>query len=243
MIRVLVIDNDADVLEGMRTELEKGGYEVYTAQDGQTGMDLAWQKTPHIAILDLMLPVMDGFETCRRLREVGLQLILVTGHHHDERSVIRALEMGADDYLRQPVEMPILLAKIRTLMRRNNQHLNNERLLYNDGELLIDLENRRVEMRGEPVKLTPTEFRLLSILLRKVGRVVAHEELIKEVWGTEKDVSLGSLKLYIHYLRQKIEDRPRKPRYLLAEWGIGYRFREPKPTARSHSQVTTTQIA
>ena len=242
MIRVLVIDNDETILESTRDELEDEGYEVFTAQDGQTGMDIAWQKTPHVAILDLMLPVMDGFETCRRLREVGIQSILVTGHQQDERSVVRALEMGADDYLRQPVEMPILLAKIRTLMRRNHQQASDEMLLYNDGELLIDLENRRVEMRGEPVKLTPTEFRLLAILLRRVGRVVAHEELIKEVWGTDKDVSLGSLKLYIHYLRQKIEDRPRKPRYLLAEWGIGYRFRE-AATAASPRQQTTTQVA
>lgn len=242
MIRVLVIDNDETILESTRNALEDQGYEVFTAQDGQTGMDIAWQKTPHIAILDLMLPVMDGFETCRRLREVGVQSILVTGHQQDERSVVRALEMGADDYLRQPVDMPILLAKIRTLMRRNHQQATDEMSLYNDGELMIDLENRRVEMRGEPVKLTPTEFRLLAILLRRVGRVVAHEELIKEVWGTDKDVSLGSLKLYIHYLRQKIEDRPRKPRYLLAEWGIGYRFREATRSA-SQPQRATTQVA
>jgi len=242
MIRVLVIDNDEAILETTRNELEDEGYEVFTAQDGQTGMDIAWQKTPHVAILDLMLPVMDGFETCRRLREVGIQSILVTGHQQDERSVVRALEMGADDYLRQPVEMPILLAKIRTLMRRNHRQATDEVSLYNDGELMIDLENRRVEMRGKPVKLTPTEFRLLAILLRKVGRVVAHEELIKEVWGTDKDVSLGSLKLYIHYLRQKIEDRPRKPRYLLAEWGIGYRFREAATTV-SQPQRATTQVA
>jgi len=242
MIRVLVIDNDETTLESTRNALEDQGYEVFTALDGQTGMEIAWHKTPHIAVLDLALPVMDGFETCRRLREVGVQSILVTGHQQDERSVVRALEMGADDYLRQPVDMPILLAKIRTLMRRNHQQATDELSLYNDGELMIDLENRRVEMRGEPVKLTPTEFRLLAILLRRVGRVVAHEELIKEVWGTDKDVSLGSLKLYIHYLRQKIEDRPRKPRYLLAEWGIGYRFRE-AARAASQPQQATTQVA
>lgn len=242
MIRILVIDNDVATLELMQNALETQGYEVFTAQDGQQGIELAWEKTPHIVILDLILPVIDGFETCRRLREIGIQSILVTSSRHDERSVIRALEMGADDYLRQPVEMPILLAKIRTLMRRNHQQATNEMSLYDDGELLVDLENRRVEMRGEPIKLTPTEFRLLSILLRRVGRVVAHEELIKEVWGTEKDVSIGSLKLYIHYLRQKIEDRPRKPRYLLAEWGIGYRFREIKSTPAPQTQASI-QIA
>jgi two-component system KDP operon response regulator KdpE len=237
MTRVLVIDNDTDILESTRKALDHEGYEVYVACDGQEGIEIAWQKTPHVVVLDSMLPVMDGFETCRRLRELGIQSVVITGHQHDERSVVRALEMGADDYLRQPVEIPILLAKLRTLMRRNHQQANDKMLLYDDGQLLIDLENRRVEMRGEPVKLTPTEFRLLSILLRRVGRVVAHEELIKEVWGTDKDVSLGSLKLYIHYLRQKIEDSPRKPRYLLAEWGIGYRFREAKPRQAPRSQM------
>ncbi|MFC1975543.1 response regulator transcription factor [Chloroflexota bacterium] len=240
MTQILVIDDDTMVLESLKLALEDEGYQVFIAQNGQEGMEIAWQRSPDLVILNLLLPVMDGFETCRRLRELGIQSILVTSLQHDERSVVRALEMGADDYLRQPVKVPILLAKIRTLMRRNHQPTPNQITVYNDGELLIDLDSRRVEMRGQLVKLTPTEFRLLSILLRKVGRVVAHEELIREVWGTEKNVSLGSLKLYIHYLRQKIEDRPRKPRYLLAEWGIGYRFREPRPNPSSQP---VTQLA
>lgn len=234
MTKILVINDDIMVLQSFKHALETADYQVFTATSGQEGMDLAWQKSPNLVVLELDIPLMDGFETCRRLRELGIQSILVTGKQHDERSVVKALEMGADDYLRQPVDMPILLAKIRTLMRRNNQHTSHAVSVYNDGELMIDLDRRRVEMRGEPVKLTPTEFRLLAILLRRAGRVVAHEELIKEVWGTDKDVGLGSLKLYIHYLRQKIEDRPRKPRYLVAEWGIGYRFREPKTNPVPH---------
>ncbi len=241
MIRALLIDNDVDTLESMRKTLAGEGYEVITARDGQEGVEIAWQKMPHVVILDLLLPVMDGFETCRRLREMGIETILVTSARDDERSVVRALELGADDYLRQPVEMPILLAKLRTLMRRNHQQTLEEITMYNDGELMIDLDSRRVEIRGKPIKLTPTEFRLLSILLRRVGRVVAHEDLIREVWGTEKDVSLGSLKLYIHYLRQKLEERPRKPRYLVAEWGIGYRFRG--ENSGGASQYTSVQMA
>jgi two-component system, OmpR family, KDP operon response regulator KdpE len=225
--KILIIDDDTIILQNMRLALENESYQVFIAQNGQEGLDVAWETFPDLVILDLLLPVMDGFETCRRLREQGVQSILVTSPRHDDRSVVRALEMGADDYLRQPIETPILLAKIRTLMRRN-QHNGSRMSMYNDGELMIDLDNRRVERRGQAVKLTPTEFRLLAILLRRVGHVVAHDELIREVWGTNKDVSLGSLKLYIHYLRQKLEDRPRKPRYLLAEWGIGYRLREPK---------------
>jgi two-component system KDP operon response regulator KdpE len=153
--------------------------------------------------------------------------------------VVKSLEMGADDYLPKPVEVPILLAKIRMLMRRNNQHIPSKPPTYDDGKLLIDLDKRRVELDSRPVKLTRTEFRLLSILLHRVGRVVTHEDLIREVWGTEKETSLGSLKLYIHYLRQKIEDHPKQPYYLLAEWGIGYRLRKPnQEPVRQPSQET-----
>ena len=120
------------------------------------------------------------------------------------------------------------MAKIRTLLRRAGQQVPSECKLYDDGRLLIDLDKRRVEVDGQTVQLTATEFRLLSILLNNVGRVVSHEELINQVWGTEKSSGLTSLKLYIHYLRRKIEERPKKPYYLLAEWGIGYRLREPE---------------
>lgn len=236
-MKILLIDNNAKALQALELSLENEGYQVLTAESGQAGLEIAWQQSPNLVILDLMLPVMDGFETCRRMRELGIQSILVMSGRHDERSVVRALEMGADDCLPKPVEKAVLLAKIRTLMRRNNQHNSDDLSVYDDGQLLVDLNSRRVELRGKPVKLTPTEFRLLAILLRKCGRVVTHEELIREVWGIEKDTGLGSLKLYIHYLRQKIEDRPKKPHYLLAEWGIGYRFR------RSRSEPASQLVA
>jgi two-component system KDP operon response regulator KdpE len=233
MTNILVIDNDVMALQSLKQTLQSNGHYVSTADSGQAGLKVAWQQSPDLVVLALTMPGRSGFEICRRLRELGVPSILVMSHWHDEQSVIKALEVGADDYLRKPVETPILLAKIRTLTRRNSQYTPPNLSTFNDGQLLIDLDSHRVELRGKQVKLTPTEFHLLSILLRKVGQVVTHEELIREVWGTEKDVGLGSLKLYVHYLRQKIEDRPRKPRYLLAEWGIGYRFREPRPEPAS----------
>lgn len=227
--RILLIDDDPTILQLLKLFLENEGYQVMVAESGAAGLELAAKQMPDLAIIDLIMPVLDGFETCRRLREFGIQSILVMSHRHDERSVIRSLEMGADDYLRKPFAVPIFLAKIRTLLRRNGQSDYNETpLLYDDGQLLIDLDRRHVEVRGEFIQLTPTEFRLLSILLRNVGRVVSHEELIREVWGTEGGATIASLKVYIHYLRNKIEDHPKKPHYLLAEWGIGYRLREPK---------------
>lgn len=227
--RILLIDDDPTILQLLKLFLENEGYLVMVAESGTAGLELAAKQMPDLAIIDLIMPVLDGFESCRRLREFGVQSILVMSHRHDERSVIRSLEMGADDYLRKPFAVPIFLAKIRTLLRRNGQSDYSEApLMYDDGQLLIDLDRRHVEVHGEFVQLTPTEFRLLSILLRNVGRVVSHEELIREVWGTEGGATIASLKVYIHYLRNKIEDHPKKPHYLLAEWGIGYRLREPK---------------
>lgn len=228
MIKILLIDHNDSTVDALRKALEEEGYAFFDAESGQTGLKVAWQQSPDLVILDLTTPMTDGFETCRRLRELGIPSILVKSPKHDEKSVVKALEMGADDYLHNPVAVPILLAKIRTLLRRHSQNGADNRSVYHDGHLSIDLDSRQVELRGKPIKLTPTEFRLLSILMRRVGRVVTHEELIQEIWGTEKDVGLGSLKLYIHYLRQKIEEHPKKPYYLLAEWGIGYRLREPK---------------
>lgn len=227
--KILLIDDDPTILQLLKLFLENEGYLVMVAESGMAGLELAAKQMPDLAIIDLIMPVLDGFETCRRLREFGVQSILVMSHRHDERSVIRSLEMGADDYLRKPFAVPVFLAKIRTLLRRNGQSDYNEiPLMYDDGQLLIDLDRRHVAVRGEFVQLTPTEFRLLSILLRNVGRVVSHEDLIREVWGTEGGATIASLKVYIHYLRNKIEDHPKKPHYLLAEWGIGYRLREPK---------------
>ncbi len=241
MTKLLLIDDDPLILQLLKLFFENGGYEVYTAESGQVGIDIAVKHMPDLVILDVMLPLMDGFETSRRLRELGVQSILMISSRHDERSVVRALELGADDYLRKPFELPVLLAKTRNLLRRNGQRVPSGTSVYDDGRLFVDLDKRRVELRGENVQLTATEFRLLSILLRNAGRVLPHDELIREIWGTEKSTSLASLKLYIHYLRRKIEDHPREPYYLLAEWGVGYRFREPKPVVDQellHSKQT-----
>jgi DNA-binding response OmpR family regulator len=226
-VKVLLVDDDLTILQLLKLFLEKEGYRVSVAQNGIQGVEIASQESPDLAIVDVMMPGMDGFEACRRLRELGLQSILMVSNRGDERSIVRALELGADDYVRKPFEMPVLLAKMRTLLRRNGHEAPGNSVLYDDGWLLIDLERRRVEVDGNPIQLTPTEFRLLATLLRNVGRVVSHEELIREVWGVDESASLASLKVYVHYLRRKIEEHPRKPYYLLAEWGIGYRLREP----------------
>ncbi len=228
MSKILVIDDDVAVLQLLQIYLETQGFIVFTAKSGRAGLELAWEHMPNLVLLDLVMPIMDGFETYRRLRDIGIDSVIIMSHRQDERSAVKALEMGAEDYLRKPISLDILQAKIQTLFRRKNLYGGDVFSLYNDGHLHIDLDSRAVTLDGAPVKLTPTEYRLLSVLMRKVGRVVTHEEIIKDVWGADKKEGLGSLKLYIHYLRQKLEENPRKPYYVLAEWGIGYRLKEPE---------------
>ncbi len=232
MTRILLIDDDPMLLQLLKLFLENQGYQAFTAEGGLEGIKLAREKMPDLIILDLVMPGLDGLETCRRLREIGIQTILVISNGYNEKSMVQALEVGADAYLQKPFDLPVLSARIRTLLRRSGRATPTECKYYDDGHLLIDLDKRRIEVEGEAVQLTATEFRLLSILLNNVGRVVPHEELIQEVWGTDKESGLTSLKLYVYYLRRKIEQVPRKPYYLLAEWGIGYRLREPEPAAQ-----------
>lgn len=235
MTKILVIDDDVAVLQLLQIYLETQGFSVSTAKSGRSGLELAWDQAPDLVLLDLMMPVMDGFETYRRLRDLGIGSVIIMSHRQDEKSAVKALEMGADDYLRKPINLDILQAKIQMLFRRKQLQGGQVSSVYNDGHLFIDLDARVVTLGGEPVKLTPTEFRLLAVLMRRVGRVVTHEEIIKEVWGAEKKSALGSLKLYIHYLRQKLEEYPRDPYYVLAEWGIGYRLKEPSLAAETRN--------
>ena len=227
MTQLILIDEDATLLEALTTPLTGEGYQVHTAKSVPVGLDMARKLYPDLVILDVGLLKTNWVETSQRLHELGVQSIIIMGPGNDERSAVKSLKMGADDYLPKPVEIPILLARLRMLRRHRSPASPTKPPTYDDGKLLIDLDKQRVELRGEPVKLTRTEFILLSSLSRRIGRAVAHEDLIREVWGTEKETGLSSLKLYIHYLRQKIEDQPNKPYYLLAEWGFGYRLRPP----------------
>lgn len=238
MITILIIDDDVIVLQLLQLFLENEGYQVFSAKSGPVGLELARKYAPDLVLLDLVMPVMGGMETFRRLRDLDVYSVMMMSHRQDEQSAVKAIQMGADDYLRKPVDLHILRAKIHAMLRRSANYLQSQFLSYDDGHLMIDLEHRRIAIEGQSVKLTPTEFRLLSILVKRAGRVVSHEELIQEVWGTDKQVSLGSLKLYIHYLRNKIEQQPRKPQYLLAEWGIGYRFKQASAPIIAQSKRT-----
>lgn len=223
MTRILVIDDDTDLLLMLQLLLEKSGYEVDTARGGEEGLRRAFEQPPDLVLLDLMMPVIDGYEICGRFKSLGNTPIIMLTARSDEQSLVNGLESGADDYLTKPYEAKVLLAKIKAVLRRT-ESVGPFKISYNDDYLSITSLDRAVLVNGQAVKLTATEFRLLIFLLKNADRVVPHEEIIGEIWSTHSEADRRSLKLYMLYLRRKIEKDPKRPVYLKTIWGIGYRF-------------------
>jgi len=226
---ILVVDDDQDLRQMLKAQLERKDYLVVLASSGREGLQKAYQVRPELIILDIMMPGMDGWEVCRRLRELsGVPIIMLTARNM-KGDVVKGLEAGADDYLTKPFSAAELNARIQAVLRRSStaDGKNSSRSsFYSNGHLSVDFERRIVRVRGQRVDLTPTEFKLLSCLIRNEGRVLPHRYLLTEVWGPEYADDLDYVKLYIRYLRLKIEDNPSDPTYILTEWGIGYRFSE-----------------
>jgi DNA-binding response OmpR family regulator len=226
--KLLLIDDSQDIQKLVGMFLERDGYEVVRATNGQEGLRQLAQTQPDLVLLDIMMPEVDGWETCRRMREISNIPIIMLTAKAQEMDVVRGLEMGADDYVTKPFDLSELRARIQSLLRRAKQIESEEKLspVLNDGWLHIDLSKHTVMTNGKPVDLTPTEFRLLAALVQKAGCVIPHRKLLRQVWGPEYGDEVHYLKLYIRYLRQKLEKDPSNPEYLLTEWGVGYRFRE-----------------
>jgi two-component system KDP operon response regulator KdpE len=182
-------------------------------------------------ILDVMMPGMDGWDVLSRLREMSEVPVIMLTAKGREVDIVRGLGLGADDYITKPFGTGELVARVRALLRRNKMPVAQRVTRYQDNGLSIDLERHEVRVKGVSVDLTPTEFRLLSVLVQNAGKVVPHHTLLTQVWGEEYASEVHYLKLYIRYLRQKIEESASNPRYILTEWGVGYRFREPAATS------------
>lgn len=223
MAKILVIDDDQELLDLLTLMLKSKGYEVLTSPSGKLGLNQALKEVPDLVILDLMMPAMDGLETCRHFRAVSNVPILMLTARSDEGSMVRGLEAGADDYVLKPCDSSVLLAKVRALLRRASTEANAE-LSYQDDYLSLNLARGEIRVGGETVRLTPTEQRLLTYLFRNSDRVVPHDELIREVWGPQENPDRRLLKLYILYLRRKLEEDPENPVYVRTAWGVGYRF-------------------
>ncbi len=224
--KVLVVDDDPALLPLIEYTFAREGYEVLTACDGKEALREFFAHKPDLVILDIMMPRMDGWETCRRIREVSdAPIVMLTARGQDE-DIVRGLEYGADDYLTKPFSIKVLLAHARAVLRRAAlppvEYA--EPTTYADDFLTIDLKERRVTVGGEPVKLTPTEYRLLAYLVQNAGQVLTFTQILQNVWGWEYQDDLDYVRVYVWHLRQKLEQDPKNPRYIQTELGVGYRF-------------------
>ena len=223
---VLVVDDEPAIRRFLRTSLKAQGYHVLEAQDGQEALNTIGQTVVDVVVLDLGLPGLDGFEVIEKLRKSGSSVpIVVLSSRTDEAGKVRALDMGADDYVTKPFGMDELLARIRTAVRHRLQQ-EGERPIFRSGDLTVDLVRRHVvSVKDREVKLTPREYDLLRLLVAHAGKVLTHKFILSEVWGPEADIRY--LRIYIRALRQKIEINPEQPQHILTEQGVGYRFRAP----------------
>lgn len=230
-MRFLVVDDEADVVEVVSVTLKiQWGEEaeVLAAYTGEEAMALVQSEQPDLIILDVALPDIDGFEVCRQIREFSDVPILMLTAKDDEMDKVRGLELGADDYITKPFGHLELIARIRAILRRAQIPLpatGRSRIIV--GDVVLDIHRRTVEVQGRPLRLTPTEFNLLQQLMRNAGKVMPHEALLARVWGPEYRREIDYLKVYIRRLREKLEQDPQNPEYILTEYGIGYWFRRP----------------
>jgi len=224
---VLVVDDEEPILELLRFNLEKEGYGVFLAKDGQEALDCVEKEQPDLVVLDLMLPGMDGLEVCRRIRLIPkyqqLPIIMLTAKGEVIDKVL-GLELGADDYMTKPFSPRELLARIKARLRRMNLSEEADSQVVR-GELRIDIKGFRVYVRGEETELTPKEFELLRVLLEQPGRVYSRDDLLERIWGYEYDGDTRTVDVHVRHLRLKIEKDPSNPEYIETLRGIGYRFK------------------
>jgi two-component system KDP operon response regulator KdpE len=219
---ILVVDDEAGLRELVRINLEHEGYTVHQAENGVECLNAVREQLPDLVILDVMMPEMDGYETCRRMREFTTVPVLMLTAKVQSKDIVAGLDTGADDYLLKPFNMDELMARVRALLRRVPSP--NRPVSAGAGEIVIDKQKRETLVRGEPVDLTPTEYDLLLMLGENAGTVMSHESLLQGVWGQEYTRDNDYLKVYIWHLRRKLEKDPRDPKLLLTEWGVGYRL-------------------
>jgi two-component system KDP operon response regulator KdpE len=222
--RVIVIEDERQIRRFVREALEQEGAQVFEAETAEVGLVEAGTRKPDLVILDLGLPDRDGVEVIRDLRGWSSLPVLILSARASEPDKILALDAGADDYLTKPFGVGELLARVRALLRRRLRLSEDGRTSAAFGSIEVDLVRRSVVRNGEPVHLTPIEYRLLCALLAGEGRVLTHRQLLRDVWGPSYVESSHYLRVFVGHLRQKLEDDPTRPRHILTETGVGYRF-------------------
>ena len=222
MSRILVVDDDRPLLRALHITLTARGYDVHSAPDGRTALDVAAHHPPDLAIVDLGLPDMDGIAVIGALRGWSAAPIIVLSARHAEPAKINALDAGADDYVTKPFGMGELLARVRAALRRGAAV--SDQPVVSTAAFTVDLAAKRLTTETGEVRLTPTEWHLLEILVRNAGKLVTHQHLLREVWGPKFESETGYLRVHLGNLRRKIEPDPARPRYLRTDPGLGYRF-------------------
>jgi two-component system KDP operon response regulator KdpE len=219
---VLVIDDEIQIRRLLRITLEANGYKVLDAANGRDGLVEAATRRPDIVILDLGLPDMEGVSVLKRMREWSRVPVVVLSVRDRDADKIMALDAGADDYVTKPFSTPELLVRLRVALRHAQPA--EEEVVFRAGDLVVDLADRRVSVKGQEVKLTVTEYSLLRLLVRHAGRILTHRQILKEVWGPNATDQMHYLRVYVARLREKIEPMPSRPALLITEPGIGYRL-------------------
>ena len=223
MSSILLIDDDVNLSDLLAQYLREKGNIVHTAKDGQKGLQSFFEHKPDLIILDITMPVKDGWETLKRIREISQTPVIMLTARSDESDILRGFSLGADDYISKPFSFAQLGARARAVLARSGGNASVvERI--EAGTLKVDLATRRITRDGEPVSLTPTEFKLLVALMRHPGEVISAEDLVREVWGQQYANEIGFVRRYVWHLRQKLEIDPENPRYIHNERGYGYRF-------------------
>ena len=220
-----MVDDEPRMIRFIRLNLEHDGFEVYEATSGPQALEKMRDQLPDLILLDVMMPDLDGFETLRLIREISTVPIIMLTAKGEEDDRVRGLELGADDYITKPFSPRELVSRVRAVLRRTEMVGQTPHdVIEVDGRLRLDFDRREIWVDDELVKLRPTEYRLLYHLVQNAGWVVPHEQLLAKVWGYEYRDETHYLRLYINYLRQKLEQEPSKPEYILTERGVGYRF-------------------
>ena len=223
---VLVVDDESRMVEFIAMNLELEGFRVVRAANGSEALEKASKEHPDLVLLDIMMPEMDGFETLEELRETTSVPVIFLTAKSEEVDRIKGLDLGADDYIAKPFSPRELVSRIRAVLRRTEPAAMTNSEIVVDNELRVNFNQRKVIVRGQEVRLRPTEYRLLYQLVTNAGKLLTHEVLLSRVWGAEYRDEDQYVRLYITYLRQKIEKDPKNPRYILSERGLGYRFKE-----------------
>ncbi len=223
-MKVLVIDDDKTLSGLIKQSMTKAGYKVMVANNGIEGLQQVLTDGPDIVILDVMMPRMDGWETCQRIRQSSKVPIIMLTAKDQINDKVRGFELGVDDYMTKPFSLAELGARVKAVTARAGTQAEVKSHRIASGELIIDVDGHRVTKRGEALSLTPTEYKLLLTLAENGGRVLSHEQLLERVWGYDTEEDNDYVKRYIWYLRRKIEDDPSQPQYVVTERGFGYSF-------------------